>query len=215
MTTLLVLLFGCPAPDTPIPIEPLPAPPVVEPLVPPTVGGVHGPGVEVVPDADQGRPPRRMDIPQLNASIRKATGGIGWEEGGDDQFEELASTLGVPDYIENTQEDLSPGLLFQKFLDDAAGSVCQELVDRESTAPEVFLTQVGVGASLPADEVEIRLTISDALLRFHGKSIGPNDPQLEPWFFLWQSAATVTGEASDAWHTTCVALLTHPDFYLY
>ena len=59
-----------------------------------------------MPEADEGvRDRRRMDIPQLDAAMQVASGGIGWTEirdGGEvvNLFERLAPTLGVPDYIE-------------------------------------------------------------------------------------------------------------------
>ena len=86
-------------------------------------------------DVDLGTQPwrerRRMDVDQLEASLREVTGGIGWERMNGDgtvrtrYFREYADTLGMPDYINSSAEDLSVSLLFQKFLDDAARSACR------------------------------------------------------------------------------------------
>lgn len=213
----LALWLGCATPTdvVPTPIDtPTPTPPPT--VVPhPPVDVTPGPAVDAVTDRGIGRPPRRMTIDQLDASLRAVTGGIGWTQGANNRFVQLSATLGVPDYIERTEEDLEPGLLFQKFLEDAAGDVCAALVARERSAPSVFLTQAGVDAELPADEMAVRGTLADALLRFHGRAVDPTDPQLEPWFFLWESLRQVTGDGEATWRSTCVALITHPDFASY
>ncbi|MEZ4467376.1 MAG: hypothetical protein R3F43_23755 [bacterium] len=68
----------------------------------------------------------------------QASGGTGWTETRGatevDLFEELAATLGRPDYVQVTTEDLDPSALFLKFLDDAARSVCARTVEPTSTA---------------------------------------------------------------------------------
>ena len=102
-------------------------------------------------DVDLGTQPwrerRRMDVDQLEASLREVTGGIGWERMNGDgtvrtrYFREYADTLGMPDYINSSAEDLSVSLLFQKFLDDAARSACLAVLKgtREPTlAREAF-----------------------------------------------------------------------------
>jgi len=90
----------------------------------PVVEGEPTKQVTVDPNAPLDRPLRRMHVDQLQASIERVTGGIRWTDGDDDLLEELAGTLGRPDYLEVTHEDLEPGLVFQKFLDDAAIAVC-------------------------------------------------------------------------------------------
>ena len=104
-------------------------------------------------------------------------GGIGWTEERDgetvDLFDELSVTLGRPDYLSTTHEDLVPGLLFQKFLEDAARSICPKLVatdpTRAASARSLFVH--GAPDDLQAEVVEANL--SDALLRFHGRSAPP------------------------------------------
>lgn len=162
---------------------------------------------------------RRMDITQLDASIRKVTGGIGWDDdAGNPQFEALSRTLGVPDYLDSTIEDLTPSLLFQKFLDDAAHEVCDELLARERvSSPEGRVLLVGIEPTdtLETDRNGVEQALSRAVKRFHGRSVPPGDPELEPWTFLFESATVVTGDPEQAWHAVCVGLLTHPDFYTY
>ncbi|MBX2798532.1 MAG: hypothetical protein KTR31_12700 [Myxococcales bacterium] len=167
---------------------------------------------------DQLRGWRRMDIQQLDASIRRVTGGIGWDDSrGNSEFVALSATLGVPDYLDVTTEDLQPTLLFQKFLDDAAHEVCDELVDREATggAGNVLLVGLTADDTFAEHRAEIEGALSSALLRFHGRSVATTDPQLEPWTFLFESTELVTESPRSAWRTVCVGLLTHPDFYTY
>ena len=81
-------------------------------------------GIQPLEPDDRDR--RRLDIDQLNASIRRATG-FGWvDDQGNDRFVQLASTLGRADYRNNTAEDRSPSLVFQKFLTDGDNQRCPE-----------------------------------------------------------------------------------------
>ena len=179
-----------------------------------TVG--DGSAVDVAPADTLGeaitRQRRRMDLDQLSASLVRVTDGIGWTalRGGQelDQFVELSGTLGKPDFVEITAEDVDPSALFQKFLDDAARSVCAKVVDRDATrAP---------GERLLARDGETEdATLLRLLLRFHGRSLSANAPDLEHWRWLIRSTTHVTGSAQEAWRGVCVALLCHPDFYSY
>lgn len=164
-----------------------------------------------------GRGRRRMTIDQLDASIERVTGGITWD------FERNAQTLGVPDYIGSTSEDTAITLLFSKFLDDAARAVCTELMAREVDAEErVFVVE---GELDTVSGPTISANLSYQLLRFHGRSVAEDSPELEPWLNLFSTVSTevrTTNEAGEdvpdvatGWSAVCVALLTHPDFYTY
>lgn len=183
--------------------------------------------------ADPWRGRRRMDIDQLDSSIRTATGGIGWEswrrsgetwEVGTRYFDTYADTLGVPDYINGTSEDRSVSLLFQKFLDDAARNVCRRLADREGGSgtaydgePQAVFAPVDVNAT-DAAPAEVDAALSSLLLRFHGRRVELASDELTPWHDLYvRLAATevATETPRRAWEGVCVALITHPDFYTY
>lgn len=191
-------------------------------------GFVDGEDVDL--GADPWRTRRRMDIDQLDASIRAATGGIGWEDWRGSPptlraryFDTYADTLGVPDYVNGTSEDLTTSLLFVKFLDDAARSVCRRAVNREAGAGapqdgEAIGLFAPVDVLEPAPEaLDVRTTLSRLLLRFHGRSLAPSAPELEPWVELYATlaAAAPAEEAPRAWEAVCVTLITHPDFYTY
>ena len=220
---------GAPEPRAvPEPRRPPAAPPArrSEPAAPPATGGTVAtgtvtPGVPVAlvpakPASTRSR--RRMTIDQLDAAIRRVTGGTGWDENGKNQFEVLAQTLGKPNFIDQTTEDLEPSALFQKFLGDAARSVCARLVEREvASAPEERVLMVDAG---PADTLEsapdaVESNLRRLLLRYHGARVPPGAPALQPWRWLFQSATHVSSDPVTGWRAVCIALLSHPDFYLY
>lgn len=165
------------------------------------------------------RPRRRMDVDQLDASIRRATGGVGWDDSsGRNQFVRYSETLGVPDWLTSTTEDLDSSALFVKFLDDAARSVCTRLVHTEatSTATEhAFLVHADADAMLPADADAIDENLAYLLLRFHGRRVEMGSPELQPWHELFADARAAATSGEIAWTTVCVALIDHPDFYTY
>lgn len=180
-------------------------------------------------DEAAGRSFRRMDIDQLSASLELVTGGIGWSEYDEveslssslvevDLFEHLSLTLGKPDYLDSTVEDLSAGLLFQKFLDDAAKSACGKLVESEPgriASERTLLMTVEADTTLASDPDAVAENVSAALLRYHGRKIEPEDPRIQPWATLFDDVTNITGDPMEGWRAVCVALITHPDFYSY
>jgi hypothetical protein len=172
---------------------------------------------------DWGRDWRRMDLDQLKASIEQVSGGVVWSSSGGrdtiDKFDELALTLGKPDYLESTHEDLDASLLFQKFLKDAASAVCADILEEEwrRTASErVFVTELSLSDIWETHEVGVRANLSKLLLRYHGRVVAVDDAELEEWVWLFRSVSHVTEDnAQTSWNAICVALITHPDFYTY
>lgn len=197
--------------------------PEPEPPAAPELGSEEDDGVPLEPASRlDGRDYRRMDVDQLRASIEQVTGGIAWteERGGRtyDRLQELESTLGKPDYLTSTLEDRSPGLLFQKFLGDAAANVCDELVATDGRRPmdeRVFLVGVEASTRFEDDPAAVEANIRRQLLRFHGHDIGPEDEALDRWVWLLRTTEQVSGRPERAWRTLCIGLITHPDFYTY
>lgn len=167
---------------------------------------------------------RRLDLDQLDASIRRVSGGIGWtEQRGATEvnlFEDLAETLGKPDLRESTREDLTPSIIFQKFLGDAARSVCDKTLERDVGArpgtPRSLYLKIEPG-QVPAEHPEAaRDNLKALLLRFHGRMITQDDdPRLSHWQWLLDSTMHTSQDERAAWRTVCVGLMTHPDFYMY
>jgi hypothetical protein len=176
-----------------------------------------------MPAADEGiRARRRMDIAQLDASMQVVSDGIGWTEIDSDGqevnlFVALGATLGVPDYISRTREDLTPSVVFQKFLGDASRSICSAMVGREMGGPteRILMKHVSDEDDWESNPVVISANMRYLLLRFHGTHYAVGDSRLEPWLWLFRSSMHDGSAPPLAWHTLCVALFTHPDFYSY
>ena len=185
-------------------------------------GAAVAPPTAVDPSVAASRNGRRMDLDQLGHAIREVTGGLGWTEdrGGHetDLFAELASTLGKPDFIQITEEDLTRSAMFQKFLDAAARSVCARLVAREVSSPRearVFFVYADPDRSLSSDPPAVLRNVRYLLLRFHGRAVPVDGPEIEPWRRWIASVEQASRDAQDAWRAVCVGLMTHPDFYTY
>ena len=195
-----------------------------DPVDRPTEEGEYTPvgPVDVTEDSQMGRDFRRMDIDQLSASIERVTGHRWVREDGRgetiDRFEELAPTLGVPDYIEVVADALEPSLLFQKFLNDAALDVCPALVADDlgrADGQRWLMPQTGVNTTWTSDASAIETTVQDAVLRFHGKALAPESEAFAEWVFLIRSLEQISDSPTARWEAVCTALITHPDFYLY
>ncbi|MFN7142769.1 MAG: hypothetical protein ACK4YP_03265 [Myxococcota bacterium] len=167
------------------------------------------------------RPFRRMNIDQLAASI-EAVSGVAWTEREDEEdvrlFDTLSGSLGKPDYLSSTHEELSPGLLFQKFLDDAAKDVCTTWAEAERSRPaaeRTLLVHVEPDDTLAGNPDGVAANVAAALLRFHGHVVDPADAAVEPWSLLFARGAEATGDPVGGWKLVCVGLFTHPDFYTF
>jgi hypothetical protein len=219
-TRILVLLSGLlmwagctsvtDAPEVQLP------PPVVDQLDPSAESKLY-PDPPALNEGIRNR--RRMDLDQLEASIATATGGIYWGMSeGDRKFDELAQTLGKPDYLDVTTEDLSPSMLFQKFLGDAARDVCEQLIVQELATPpkdRIFLVEASEEDTSATDSQAIESNLRYLLTRFHSQSLDPGSDLLAPWVWLFDSSVHVTDDPVSAWRTVCVGLITHPNFYSY
>ena len=150
---------------------------------------------------------KRLNIDQLGNAILSATGGLKWvQDNDDDLLQTLAFTLGKPDYLEVTAEDLGSTVLFMKFLEDAAGSVCRQMVERDQAEE----TEVLVNSSVSVEE-----HVSSLLLRFHHRQLSEQHPDLKQWVWLYETAMHISQSETEAWRTVCVGLIRHPDFYTY
>jgi hypothetical protein len=163
---------------------------------------------------------QRMTIDQLSQTLSHVTGGIGWTEvqGGQevDLFDVFGSSLGVPDFVELTREDLSASALFHKFLDEAARHACSELVIRETSGGPVeshLMVHVGSADTPQSAPEAIDDNLRYLLLRYHGRKVTAAAPALNAWRWLFESVTHVTGDPAIGWRGVCVGLVTHPDFY--
>jgi len=173
---------------------------------------------------------RRMDLDQLNASLKTVSDGLEWAINGQNQFEVLASTLGKPDFNTITSEDLDPSAMFLKFLNDASRDICFQMVERDlqrTTSTRVLFKHATPEMTMVNNANAIEINLVYLLKRFHGMSSvascddcdedTPNalGAELQQWVWLYQAAEHVSSSPVDAWRTVCVALINHPDFYMY
>lgn len=198
--------------DAAAPVEVVDADVHAFPTAPPTVAPID-------PVAPATRPRRRMDIDQLDRALRRVMGGIGWTEMRNNVevnlFTDLSATLGKADFVQVTVDNLETSAIFQKFLGDAARSVCDRRLqaDLALAEPEARLLLPPTAGALDASQLDAHLI---RLRRaFHGIRMTPESPEMESWRWLYQSVLHVSGEPARAWNAVCVALVTHPDFYLY
>jgi hypothetical protein len=175
---------------------------------------VVGDATLTLADQQAGRERRRMNIDQLSRAIETATGRR-WTEDGEDLFVRLSGSLGKPDYLDSTDEVLAPGLLFQKFLSDAANQVCRDLMDEEvGQDPQARRLAHGVDlmAWPAANDEATTAALQRALLLFHGRELDAEHEELLAWRWLLDEATASSGSAVTGWRTVCVGLITHPDF---
>ena len=153
----------------------------------------------------------RMTIGQLQASMKHITG-VDWMSGNKVLWEEYSTSLGVPDYQETVNEDLSANVIFQKFLQDASIYSCQEWIEHDGLeGPYAFFVDT-YDEGNPA-------TVSDNVryLRklVHGYFSETDDPMIQSLEDLYTLVYQRTQDPTMTWNTVCVALFTHPDFYTY
>jgi hypothetical protein len=225
--------IAAPAPDVTAPDVTAPAPDVTPPgpdvawtppsTTPATPGEAEAhplePPAPLPPAPTRGR--RRMDVTQLDLAFSDVLGGITWTatvNGREvNQFQALSETLGMPDFLDTTFEDLAATSLFAKFLADASRKACADRVAADLAAPG---SAILFGALSPNDTPDTApdattAQLSSLLLRFHGKAFAPDSAELGEWRWLLAASYQHTESMATAWQAVCVALLSHPDFYTY
>ena len=79
-----------------------------------------------------------------------------------------------------------------------------------------LLIHVGPDDTLDTDYEAVIGNLQTLLSRFHGRVVtDPNAPLLHQWQWLHRTGTFVTGDPAEAWLGVCVALFTHPHFYMY
>jgi len=157
----------------------------------------------------QRRDRRRMNVFQLNKALLDLTGHDYV------QLLDARGPLGQPDYREITREVREPELFFQKFLQDAAHSNCDFLLDAELEATleeRRFLKHIEPNDTA---EAEVKENLAFLLLRYHGHRHENDAQEVENWYTLFSNIQQSTADSQTTWKAICVALIRHPDFYSY
>lgn len=195
----LVLVLACG--EEAAPVEPPRArPPVTEVVVPDLP--VDHPSMGDLSILSRG--PRRLSVDQLERSIEQ----IGNLGPGTVQIpENLALTLGRPDYVKVTEESLSPSPLFMKFMMDLGGIVCAQLRDAEplrAVDQRVFLRYTTKEENL-----------ANLLVRFTGIDGEDATPYVARLSRVYEAGVTGGGTELAGYEAACIALFTSPEFLLY
>lgn len=178
--------------------------------------------------------PRRLSVDQWRASFPVIFGSdskgrpITWNLDGNKPALEgsIAASLGEPDYIVNTDEALEPSLLYAKFADDAARSLCTQVLDADDVRTDpntrVLLRFASKEDSVASNAAAIDANLRYLKLRFHGIYVPKEDTAAtEPLRNLFAAAALASTapepiqKTRDAWKVVCVALVTAPEFHVY
>ena len=156
---------------------------------------------------------KRMSVAQIQASMEKVSGGITWKSNNQFLWEKYSRTLGVPDYQQSVTEDLSPSIMFQKFLDDAAVHTCTNWINNEiNNGERLFFSEI---EPTDTDAVKTRLNIAYLQQRIHGQRIDPDAAIIDAYVEMHELVMQRTSNLQSAWKTVCVGFFTHPDFYIY
>ena len=147
---------------------------------------------------------RRMSVDQLSRSI-ESFGNL--EPGSIEIPEFLAFTLGKPDYLQTTEENLEPSPLFMKFMMDLGGIICPPLAasDEERPADERIFTRY----SSLSDNLGHALLVATGI---DGDDAVPYIARLTRVFEAGRVGAL--GDVS-GYEAVCMALITSPEFLLY
>lgn len=208
ITTLVAALAaGCSSPaDQPATLEPVATP---------------GGDLPVLPDPDLqggnvGRAPRRITVEQLRRSI-EAAAGRPWTG-----LAAVADSLGEADFAMVVSDSAEPNLVFAKFLEDGARSVCVAQANADiaaATASARILAR-----QLP-DSLTNLTTLTDEQIsanlvylstRFWGWPL--EGAELQQWTALFRQLATRAQAVNRRAHAlagVCIALFTDPRFSTY
>ena len=151
---------------------------------------------------------------QIKDAMIRVSGGIQWG-GNQSLWEEYSDILGVPDYQNSQDEDRSPSIMFQKFLDDAATYTCQNWIEAEKSGESELLF-------VQDDEDISRSSVQENIRQFRWQIQGSpfrntSEDQLlfddyESLFFMIHQR---TSSTTESWTGICIAMFTHPDFFYY
>lgn len=201
----LVSLTGCSRSETGT-LEPIENPhPELTPLPDPELQG-----------GNVGRAPRRLTVDQLGASIEVVTGRT-WTG-----LTALGPSLGKADFALTNSESIDANLVFAKFLEVGARTVCDQASAGDqaqaSAANRVLSPHVAAKDPTQATDAEISTNLDYLALRFWGASLPEAEKAIYAELFRKagvRAKALGSGQYKQAWGVVCIALLTDPRFFTY
>ncbi|MEO1339405.1 MAG: hypothetical protein AAFV29_27445, partial [Myxococcota bacterium] len=150
------------------------------------------------------RGPRRMSVAQLARSIET----FGQLPAGSIVFPtDLARSLGQPDYLQTTEENLEPTPLFMKFMIDLGGLICGELAANDEARPQ----DERIFTRFTDRQDNLRHALRQAT-GIDGDEAAPYVERLQRVFEAGQRGPR--GDIS-GYEAVCIALITSPEFLLY
>lgn len=187
---------GAPAPATPPAVT---VSPTTEPPLP-----LGHPSLEGLRIASRG--PRRLSVDELERSW-EAIAGI--PEGEVELPENLAQSLGEPDWRTVTTESLEPSPLFMKFMVDLGAFMCRTLIESDPLRPE----NERVLLRYPAD---VDRNLRQLILRFWAiDASAPNHPDVERLRAVFEAGRAGRAGDESGWMAVCLALATAPELLLH
>jgi hypothetical protein len=188
------------------------APPteVVPETTPSVEETVVGEGEEGTPEeAKPTRQLKRMSVAQVRDSMERISGGVPWGSETTSKWDEYSGTLGVADYQLRVESDRSPSTMYQKFLDDAAVETCLGWIQAENSS---FFTMADPQSTT---RVEVQENIIDLRWQIQGKRHDPSARIIADYEALFFKVHQRTDSTVSSWQAVCVAMFTHPDFFMY
>jgi len=178
---------------------------------------------------------QRVSIAQLRGTLPVALGNdlsgnpVTWiYPNGKPGLDVVSLTLGEPNYIDTTEEDLSPSPLYLKFMDDLARDACDRVLTadygRGAAADRSLLRFVDLADTASTNAAGVNQNLRYLKLRLHGVKIDDSDDTtIAPLRDLFArgvqgsagSAAPTANDVKEGWRVVCNALLTAPEFHIY
>jgi len=188
------------------PVTPVTPP---EPSVPEVEETEVGEGEVAPTPAIHARQLKRMSVPQIRDAMEQISGGVRWGDEDESDWDVYSGTLGVADYQLRVENDRSPSVMFQKFLDDAATSTCLAWLQATGSS---FHT-IDDPSSMERDDV--RSNIVSLRWQIQGKQRDASARIIDDYEQLFVRSYERTESLDYSWQTVCVAMFTHPDFFMY
>ena len=176
----------------------------------PEVGEMEVGEGEITPSgAINARILKRMTVPQVRDSMVRISGGVHWGDEDESNWDAYAETLGVADYQLRVENDRSPSVMFQKFLDDAATASCLGWIQ----APDTTFFSAEDPTSV--ERADLVANIVGLRWQIQGKAKDSTALIVADYEALFVKTHQRTESLDAAWQTVCVAMFTHPDFFMY